>query len=203
VTGPGAVRGTIRRAVPEELSVVSTVLSRAFHDDPVTRWAIPEPDRRRRLLPRLFELFARALQRHDEIYLAPDATGAAIWAPAAEPVSGGEAERFEQRVEALVGADAPRLAEIAALLAEHHPHGSYFYLQFVGVDPAWQGKGLGSALLAPVLRRCDRERVSAYLEASSERNRRLYERLGFEAVGVLAPPGGPPLWPMWRLPAAW
>jgi hypothetical protein len=32
-------------------------------------------------------------------------------------------------------------------------------------------------------------------------NRRLYERHGFETVGVLAPAGGPPLWPMWRHPA--
>jgi hypothetical protein len=35
--------------------------------------------------------------------------------------------------------------------------------------------------MGPVLERCDREGVRAYLDAASERNRRLYERHGFQA----------------------
>jgi len=39
----------------------------------------------------------------------------------------------------------------------------------------------------------------AYLEASSDRNARLYERLGFRHVRTpLLLPDGPPLYPMWR-----
>ncbi len=34
-----------------------------------------------------------------------------------------------------------------------------------------------------VLDRCDREGLPAYLEASSDRSRKLYERLGFELTG--------------------
>jgi len=41
---------------------------------------------------------------------------------------------------------------------------------------------------------------SLYLDATSERNKRLYERHGFEAEAEYAPEGGPPLWPMWREP---
>jgi hypothetical protein len=82
------------------------------------------------------------------------------------------------------------------------PHGSYWYLQFLGVAPAWQGQGIGSALMTPVLERCDREGVRAYLDATSERNKRLYERHGFVAQDRFAPPGGPPIWPMWRQPAS-
>jgi len=55
--------------------------------------------------------------------------------------------------------------------------------------------------MAPVLARCDREGARAYLDAASERNKRLYERHGFQAEDPFAPPGGPPLWPMWRQPA--
>jgi ribosomal protein S18 acetylase RimI-like enzyme len=198
VTGYGAVRATVRKALPAELPAVSGVLSRAFHDDPVSQWAIPDPDRRRQSLPRFFELIATALRPHDELYLAPDTVGAAMWAPPGAELGD---QGIDRGVEAFAGPDTARLLEVGALLAEHHPTGSYWYLQFVGVDPDWQGNGVGAALMAPVLRRCDRERRSAYLEASSERNRRLYERHGFETVGVLAPAGGPPLWPMWRHPA--
>jgi GNAT superfamily N-acetyltransferase len=84
---------------------------------------------------------------------------------------------------------------------DHHPHGSYYYLQFLGVAPGRQGQGIGAALMAPVLKRCDREGMRAYLDATSERSKTLYERHGFEAEAAFALPGGPPLWPMWRWPA--
>jgi ribosomal protein S18 acetylase RimI-like enzyme len=190
---------TIRKAVPADLPAISRVLSRAFHDDPPMRWAIPDQDRRRRLLPRFFELFAMAFQQHDEIYVTSDAAGAALWAPpGGQPVHDEAADGFARGMAALAAAGAARVVEVGALLDEHHPHGSFWYLQFVGVEPERQGRGIGSELLAPVLRRCDREGVPAYLEASSVQSKRLYERHGFEERGVLAPAGGPPLWPMWR-----
>ncbi len=70
----------------------------------------------------------------------------------------------------------------------------------LGVDPARRGGGLGSALLAAGTHRCDVERRPAYLEATSPRNRRLYERHGFEVVGEVVLPDGPSMWPMWRRP---
>ncbi|WP_199435287.1 hypothetical protein [Qaidamihabitans albus] len=42
-------------------------------------------------------------------------------------------------------------------------------------------------------------RLPAYLEASSPRDRRLYERVGFTDLGdPIEPPDGPRLQPMWR-----
>jgi GNAT superfamily N-acetyltransferase len=67
--------------------------------------------------------------------------------------------------------------------------------------PGRQSQGLGGALLASALERCDREGVAAYLEASSARSRGLYERLGFAFTGrTVDLPEGPQLWPMWREP---
>jgi hypothetical protein len=55
--------------------------------------------------------------------------------------------------------------------------------------------------MRPTLDRCDAEGLSAYLEATSERNAALYERLGFRAGGELRLGTSPPLWPMRRAPA--
>jgi GNAT superfamily N-acetyltransferase len=128
---------------------------------------------------------------------------AALWAPpGAVPVAGDDAEELGRQIEELAGPDAPRLLGVNKLFDDHHPHGSYWYLQFLGVAPAWQGQGIGSALMAPVLERCDREGARAYLDATSERNKHLYERHGFQAQEPFAPSGGPPIWPMWRQPAS-
>jgi ribosomal protein S18 acetylase RimI-like enzyme len=70
----------------------------------------------------------------------------------------------------------------------------------LGTAPEHQGKGLGSAMMAPVLHRCDDEGLPAYLESSKESNIAFYRRHGFEVVGEVVVPDGPTLWPMWREP---
>ena len=92
-------------------------------------------------------------------------------------------------------------AEFMEMIDERHPAGEFYYLHFIGVHPAHQGKGFGSALLGDVLRqRCDAEGRPAYLEATSRDNVRLYERHGFVALQPFGPEGAPPLTPMWREP---
>ena len=74
------------------------------------------------------------------------------------------------------------------------------YLQLIGVDPAHQGKGIGSALLSQILNDCDAQRLPAYLEATSPRNLPLYKRHGFEALGRIQVADSPPVVPMRRNP---
>ena len=61
----------------------------------------------------------------------------------------------------------------------------HYYFADIGVAPRVQGTGIGSALMRPTLERCDAQGLSAYLEASSERNAALYERLGFRLIREL------------------
>jgi GNAT superfamily N-acetyltransferase len=76
------------------------------------------------------------------------------------------------------------------------------YLQGLGTDPPRQGEGLGSAVLQPVLARCDRDGLPAYLETTKERNVGFYESHGFAVVArTRLPLDGPPMWFMWREPA--
>jgi arginine/ornithine N-succinyltransferase beta subunit len=52
-----------------------------------------------------------------------------------------------------------------------------------------------------MLARADDEGMPAYHEATSPRNRALYERHGYVDQGAFTlPDGGPTLWRMWREP---
>jgi GNAT superfamily N-acetyltransferase len=196
----------IRTATRADREPIASVLSVAFQEDPAFRWVIPDAERRRRVLPAFFGLFFDAFARHGENRVAPGlpqisgVAGAALWAPPGPPIADEDVEAFSAGLAALAGVDAGRLSEIDRLLAEQHPEEPCWYLQFAGVDPAFQGRGIGSALMAPVLQHCDDVGLPAYLDATSPRNRRLYERHGFEVVGEIQLPGGPPLWSMWREP---
>lgn len=80
---------------------------------------------------------------------------------------------------------------------EEPPHA---YLAILGTDPAAQGRGLGSAMMAPVLEQCDRDGLGAYLESSKDQNIYFYARHGFRVTAERRLPRGPRLWPMWRDP---
>ena len=81
-----------------------------------------------------------------------------------------------------------------------HPHEPHWYLAVLGVDPSMQGRGLGRALLEPVLDRCDEQFEPAYLETQKPDNLPFYERFGFRVVGEVSVAGSPTMWRMWRDP---
>ena len=191
----------IAPAGPSDVPILSWVLARAFHDDPVLAWMVSDPIERRARLPLLFAAYAEVFLDHGETYRAGEGLGAALWAPpGADPIPEHCRERFEERMGTILGADADRAAELDALLEGHHPEEPCFFLQLVGVVPEQQGRGLGGRLLTTVLERCDATGIPAYLEATGPDNRRLYERHGFCTIGQITVPRGPTLWPMWRDP---
>ena len=69
----------------------------------------------------------------------------------------------------------------------------------LGVDPLFQGRGLGGAIVQPVVERADSEGLPCYLETSKERNLAFYRKHGFDVVheGTM-PGGGPRFWTMSR-----
>jgi len=196
----------VRKATAADVPRLAATMARAFYDDPVVSdWCMPDADHRTERLKRGFQLFLeRIYLRHNECYATDDVAGAACWLPPGTWKLGGiEQLRLIGRMAAIHARGLPRILQVLAFMERHHPQEPHYYLPFVAVQPAWQGHGIGSALLRPMLDRCDRDGVPAYLEASSERNLALYQRHGFEVVEALRlPRGGPTVWPMWRLPGA-
>jgi ribosomal protein S18 acetylase RimI-like enzyme len=195
-------RHAVRKVTPADVPALAKAMARAFYDDPVAGgWCLADESRRLRRLERGFELFLRRVYlAHDECQTTDDLVGGALWLPPGKWKLGGlEQLMLVAGMARAFGRPLPRILQVLGFLEGRHPHEPHYYLQFVGVEPEWQGRGVGSSLLGPVLRRCDREGIPAYLEASSERSRSLYERHGFEVVEeVRLPAGGPPMWPMWR-----
>lgn len=191
----------VRKSAAHDLTTMGGVLAAAFHDDPVISWMVPDEGRRRAGLAGIMGLFAGRYQAHGENHLNDTGTGAAVWAPPAVAFTPEDDERFGADLAAVAGADIARVGELGELLDGHHPHDPHhYYLMLLGVRPDHQGTGIGSALLRAVLDRADREDAPAYLEATSPRNRALYERHGFEVTDELRTSDCPPLWAMWRRP---
>ena len=141
-----------------------------------------------------------AVLGYEEVYQTASG-GAALWVPPGEPaVPENRTASFEEALGELLGADGGRTFAVVELLESNHPADPSQYLWLLGVHPEAQGRGIGSALLSTVLERCDRDGTPAYLEATSPRNRSLYDRHGFVVQREISVDDCPPIWPMWRTP---
>ena len=193
----------IRKMKLEEVEPVAQALARAFLEDPHFRWIIRDDAKRLARMERGFATFiGRIWLPHDEGYVHERLIGAALWMPPGTWHLSPLAQlRLLPAIVASARGNTPRLLRATTWMEKRHPRERHWYLPAIGIAPAWQGRGYGAALLAPMLERCDAERVPAYLEASTPRNRALYERHGFELVeeGRYAD-DAPPLWRMWREP---
>lgn len=192
----------MRLATIADLDRLSAALAAAFDDDPVFQWLIPEGSGRRERLVRFFRLELR------HVVLPAGAAWASDAGPGASLELPPGAWKMPLRIQFAHGYDflrvfGRRLPQATALITkmEHrHLREPHYYIPYVGIAPEAQGQGLGTSLLRGTLDRCDRERIPAYLEASSPRNVALYERLGFEHLGAFTLANSPPLWAMRRPP---
>jgi GNAT superfamily N-acetyltransferase len=192
-----------RLATTADTATLARTLAHAFEDDPVARWACPSAALRPRMLTRFYRVRLRQMLPEQEVWTDPECASAALWAPP-------EQWRTSVREDLALARSmfAPRLLTRLPLalygltaMERHHPQTPpHWYLAILGTDPSAQGRGLGSAMLAPVLERCDADGVGAYLESSKEQNIAFYARHGFRVTQVLRLPRGPQIWAMWRDP---
>ena len=194
----------VRSATAADAPALAGALARAFHDDPVMVWAVPDDTRRSRRLPPLFE--AEIVHLHlprGEVYTTEDIGGGALWSPPGRwRMPGPAVLRTFPRLLAAVGRRLPIYLRGIATVEQAHPAEPHWYLAGLGTDPPAQRRGVGSALLRPVLDRCDREGHPAYLECSREGTVAFYHHHGFDVTRTITlTDDGPTLWLMWRRPA--
>ena len=91
--------------------------------------------------------------------------------------------------------------DVARRLHHQYAPEPHWYLSVVAVEPSQQGRGIGSALISPMLERADAERKACWLDTHQEQNVRLYKRHGFEVAEQSQPKGHPiPVYGMLRRP---
>lgn len=186
----------IRAAAPDDAAAVIDLVTVAFSADPVLRWVWPRAQDYLMQMPHMVRAFAGSAFDHGSAYCVEGFLGAALWLPP-------DAHPDEAAMVTLLQTTTPehRHAELFAVLEQmgvFHPQAPHWYLPLIGVDPAHQGKGLGSELMRHALAICDQQGLPAYLESSNPRNIPLYLRLGFDVIGTIQVGSSPEIVPMLR-----
>lgn len=193
----------VREADPSQYRTLAGCLARAFEDDPVSSFIFPQERSRGGRLVSFYRAVLRMMVEHGSVYTDESLRGAAVWrAPSPPAVSPMQMLGDSLRMVAALRTGLGRAFQLEQIVSQGRPTEPHWYLAILGTDPAEQGRGVGSSLVAPVLARCDREQLPAYLESSKEENIPFYQRHGFRVIEELRVPEGPRLWSMLRPPTS-
>jgi GNAT superfamily N-acetyltransferase len=182
----------------ERAAAIATVVA-AFAADPVERWLWPEEALYESCFPDFVAAFGGQAFEHEGAWELADAGAVALWlSPGVEPDEGA--------VVAVLTETVPRekhdaLFSTLEQMEVAHPTYPHWYLPWLAVRPALQGRGLGGRLLEHCLAVVDADRLPAFLETPNPRTVPLYEKHGFKVTATAQAGNCPPITSMLR-PAA-
>jgi GNAT superfamily N-acetyltransferase len=174
--------------VAHQYKQASEVMGRAFHNDPLWKYLVPDETRRAQALLLSMNILVRYSLLYGKIYTIPTLDGIACWLPP------GETTPSFSRLVRIGIRSAPfqlgwtgfrRYLAIENSCGKVHKSiapGAHWYLWGLGVRPSRQGLGIGGRLIQPVLALADIDRLPCYLETMNEKNVPFYEKHGFRVV---------------------
>ena len=192
----------VRKAETADGPQAAAALASGFADDPMWAFILGEDRAREDRLRLMFgALVEQAMRDPDHlVFVSDDGNGAALW----RPVDGWKVPvvkmlRTAPTFVRALGRRLPVAVRALSALERAHPTEPHYYLEMIATRQGVQSQGIGSALIAAMLERCDREGVPAYLESSNPENIPFYARHGFEPRGEIDyGKGAPVCTAMWR-----
>jgi len=200
MTAEPAPRVQVVRLGEEQGDTVAALLGRAFQDDPLFAHACPDPTERARWLPWMFRWDAwRGFLSGEMLGTSGRLDGAAVAVrPGVGPFTDADLASFDyERGRQIVGPEIWDRAGAALTAALEPPEEALhiavpeprWYLDIIAVEPAAQGRGIGSALLHAVATLADADGVPIALLIDNPAPRDFYQRHGYKVVFEAPGPG--------------
>jgi len=196
----------LMRLEKKDIVAASDMFSRAFYNDPFSRYAFPDLKVRDLKLPYMNQFSMYYGLHYGVAYATSErCEGAAIWIPPGKTglsifgflLSGS----LTPIIKMGIGTEL-KMLPLDRFMDEKHkklapfPH---WYLALFAVDPPYQKQGYAGKLLRPMLEKFDAENMPCYLETDSEKNYLMYQHFGFEIIDeYVLPKAGIRLWAMLR-----
>ena len=191
----------LKQALMSDWKQVADITGEAFAEDPVNQWVFGNT----KSIRSMFRVMAREMYLPDGTCFLHPAGGATMWMPPgveSAPSQWGMLKFALGQLRHGTPGAISRGQDLSKLMQAWHPKDPHMYLFTIGTTACARGKGVGKALLNPVLAACDTAGLPVYLENSNPANTGMYNRFGFERMGVFEVGGDetPVMEPMWREP---
>src|SRR5262249_6016884 len=144
----------VARAGPERLDVLASTFGEAFVNEPMMLWPMGLGGDVADPLTRCFRYFLEAALGLGVVWEVAGGKGAAVWVSPAQKRAWEAAGPWDQsRIGGLTDDGGRRYDAFWEWVDSRTPSEPLWLLDSIAVAPGWQGRGLGSALIAAGLTR--------------------------------------------------
>ena len=178
-----------RQLTLSDLEPMAQVLARAFSEDPLVSFILPNAKTRVKTIAKFFRAMGRLNIRAGSAFgIGEPLQGVAVWSFPNKPEASVTPKDIVTFLPVLFSPYAIGVRRARAILsqidANHKKHASepHFYLDNLGVLASARGQGLSSKLIRPFLETADSQKVIAYTDTVTKSNVPLYQHFGFELV---------------------
>ena len=175
---------------PSQIYQASEILGNAFSEDPIFHYIAPEKHLAKNDFIRCFcQTTLRYTQLYKHTYTTSgNIQGVATWMP-----PGHSSDNILQMLQSGIltlpfKLDWKKLGRVMSFvwaseqLHKRHMPKPHWYLALLAVAPNSQRKGIGGILLEPILKQADSQGLPCYLETSTEKAVRFYQKHGFDII---------------------
>jgi len=176
----------MRRASYKDKDVVVNILCHSFINDPHINWLLEESKSKNKLKIIMGYVFEESLAR-GTVYLNDDNTAVTLWnTEKKEKVS---LQYIVRNLSFLFRAGLKttrRCLKTDKITYEQYPKNArYCQLYLIGVLPEYQGKGLASTMLNPMIEEMEKKSIPMHLETANAKNVKIYMKKGFNIIKTL------------------
>ncbi len=161
------------------------IISDSFDENKSTNFVVKQDIKRKKRLRGLIEYSVLQGEAFGKIFMSNDKNGACIVLfPRSKKMTIQALIWNVRLIFKVIGLNNLfKVIKKEKLLKKNHPKTPFYHLWYIGVDPNFQDKGIGSKLLQEVLEFCNDRPI--YLETSVVANLDWYARYGFKIINVL------------------
>lgn len=169
------------RAAYSDKPLVTAILSKSFADNKSVNYIVKQDEKKIRRLQGLMEYSFDVCHFFGDVFLSEDRKGCALITYPERKKTILKSILLDIRLIARTTglANVKKAMQREGTIKKIHPEGLLYYLWFIGVEPADQGKGIGSSLLTEVVAEGLKQKRTICLETSTEKNIPWYQKHGF------------------------
>jgi ribosomal protein S18 acetylase RimI-like enzyme len=172
-----------------QVEPATEVLKNAFQNTYSIKYYLPNEARREKAVRYFLSIGVHTGIKYGEVYATSSKyEGAAIWFSSDNlPITTWKMFSSVSLISVLgfVRYGGLKMMKVGEYVEKAHKRlapAKHWYLQTIGVDPKFQGKGNAGRLIGPMLAKIDSQHLPCYLETFEEKNVSIYERFGFKVI---------------------
>jgi len=172
----------MRKVTLSDKPAVLDILTRSFDDNKSVNYVVKQDQKRVDRISKLMEYSFNVCNEFGEVWISDDQQACALILFPDKKSSSFRTMLWDLKLAvSIIGLRrVGAMLKREAIIKANHPKDPIAYLWFIGVNPRFQGRGIGSAFIQEVIRECDKKNRPIYLETSMERNLSFYRKFGFE-----------------------